>query len=50
MSSAGPFWKIVAADIHIASGQETVAEIKKSGREAVFVQVDVAVAVRWTST
>ena len=36
--------KVVAADIHVASGQETVGEIKKSGGEAVFVQVDVAVA------
>jgi 3-oxoacyl-[acyl-carrier protein] reductase len=34
--------KVVAADLDAEKGNETVAMIKKSGGEAVFVQVDVA--------
>lgn len=38
--------KVVVADLVAAAGEETVAEIKKDGGEAIFVQVDVAQAAQ----
>lgn len=36
--------KVVAADVVVAGGEETVAQIKKAGGEAIFVQADVSLA------
>jgi NAD(P)-dependent dehydrogenase (short-subunit alcohol dehydrogenase family) len=35
--------KVVAADVQVAGGEETVAQIKSAGGEAVFIRTDVSV-------
>jgi NAD(P)-dependent dehydrogenase (short-subunit alcohol dehydrogenase family) len=35
--------RVVAADVHTAGGEETVAQIQRTGGEAVFIRTDVSV-------